>query len=87
MNIVPSAASFEQPRERKEDVKPGMSNVKVNNHSTICSVEMFLVLLTKQFLSDILYNIIGNDSGYCIGCLWYLVLSKAQRIITKIMVT
>lgn len=30
MSIIPSAETQEAPRERKEDVKPGMSNVKVN---------------------------------------------------------
>lgn len=38
-------------------------------------------------LPDILHHTTGNDSSYCIGCLWHLVLSETQRVVTKTMVT
>lgn len=29
LNIIPQAETFEAPREHKDDLKPGMSNVKI----------------------------------------------------------
>lgn len=67
MNIVPEALLFEAPRPRTEDVKPGMSNIKVSwknfaqisNHSRqtiILSVvpfpfQIFLILLLGMIVA------------------------------------
>lgn len=37
MNIVPEALLFEAPRPRTDDVKPGMSNIKVKHFALALS--------------------------------------------------
>lgn len=74
MHIIPSAESAEAPRERKEDVKPGTSNVKVINQSTNNCVPRFLICLIPftDFLHDIVWNALRN----CAGRMRYYVVPK-----------
>lgn len=78
MHIIPSAETAEAPRERKEDSKPGTSNVKVIKIKK--QFVIFIDIISKlnhNFIADFLYDLIWNDLCYCIGCIGYNVVSKA----------
>lgn len=86
--IIPSAEIFEAPRERKEDPKPGMSNVKVrhnNSHSFVYNQFQFGFLSFSTF-ADLLPDSIWHDLCDSFCRFGHFILSKAKGIITKTVV-
>lgn len=88
-SIIPSAEVFEAPRERKEDPKPGMSNVKVfsineietnKTNQTNCSLNLCVNI------TDFLLHSIWNDLRNSFGCIGHYVLPKTKGISSKTVV-
>lgn len=77
-SIIPSAEVFEAPRERKDDVKPGMSNVKVNFESLEC-----LHLLNRvshfQIFFLILFGMIAAIALAIFGIMYYQKQKETSR--------
>lgn len=74
LSIVPEATLFEPARPRKEDIKPGMSNV------TVRSDRRYLVwyFLDQFSFSDILHHYAGNDRLHCADRARHHVLPETQ---------
>lgn len=88
MHIVPQAEAVEPPRERKDDIKPGMSNIKVIYHRQHnCPVSIFQAVALFHFShTDFLHDFVRNDLRHCAGRIGHHVVSETQRVVQKIVV-
>lgn len=82
---MPEATLFEPPRPRKEDIKPGMSNVTVRSKRNrggggACDTEPNFNQRTFCFVytADILHYHAGHDCVDCADGAGHHVLSEAQ---------
>lgn len=89
MHIVPQAEAVEPPRERKDDLKPGMSNIKVlyqrQNQFRVSTFPCYWFFPFFSY-SDFLLDFVRNDLRHCAGRIGHYVVSKTQGVVEKIVV-
>lgn len=82
MHIVPQAESVEPPRERKDDLKPGMSNIKVLCHRQNM-LQFFKLSLSSifriQIFCLILFGMICAIVLAVLGIMWYQKHKESSR--------
>lgn len=84
MNIIPEALLFEAPRPRTDDVKPGMSNIKVREGEKA----FFFLEENSHFhsRSDFPHPTTRNDSSCCSDDIRNYVLPTTEGEFQKIVV-